>query len=286
MKRVPPEPPNRPHHERIQDVDFRRAVDLLGDGDVDGLRDHLRRHPDVVSRHVVLEGGWSYFQEPTLLEFVAENPARHDSLPPNIVEVARTILDAGGRNNRRSIDMTLSLVCSGRVSRECEVQVPLIDLLCDYGAEPDGAMRPALAHGDWDAVGALIRRGARVDLIVAAATGRVAAARDALSVADRDQRHLSLALAAQHGHADVVALLLDAGEDPDRYNPPGAHAHSTPLHQAALAGHIEVVRLLVERGARLDIEDAQYHGTPLDWADHAGRSEVSCFLRGVGPERR
>ena len=44
-------------------------------------------------------------------------------------------------------------------------------------------------------------------------------------------------------------MLLNAGEDPSRYNPVGCHAHSTPLHQAALAGHIGVVRLLVQRGA-------------------------------------
>ena len=59
----------------------------------------------------------------------------------------------------------------------------------------------------------------------------------------------------------MVRLLLDAGEDPDRYNPKGNHAHSTPLHQAVLAGHANVVRLLVERGAKLDIKDTIYEGT-------------------------
>ena len=82
-----------------------------------------------------------------------------------------------------------------------------------------------------------------------------------------------------HGHAAIVGLLLDAGQDPDRYNPLGAHAHSTPLHQAALAGHLEVVRLLVERGARLDIRDINYEGTALDWAEHGGRSEVAEYLK-------
>jgi hypothetical protein len=56
---------------------------------------------------------------------------------------------------------------------------------------------------------------------------------------------------------------LDAGEDPNCYNPKGNHAHSTPLHQAALAGHAGVVRLLVERGARLDIKDYQKPGDNL-----------------------
>lgn len=116
------------------------------------------------------------------------------------------------------------------------------------------------------------KRGARVDLLVAAATGGV----DAAHVA---QRHLAFALAAQHGHWGVVALLLDAGEDPNRYNPPGAHAHSTPLHQSAFAGHLDVVRLLVERGARLDIRDILWDGTALEWAEHGGRVEVVEYLR-------
>jgi ankyrin repeat protein len=251
---------------------------LLDDGDVDGLRDHLQRHPGVVHQHVVFEGA-NYFHEPTLLEFVAENPVRYDSLPPNIVEVARAILDAGARTNQQAIDMTLSLVCSGRVSRECGVQVPLIDLLCDFGADPGGAMQPALAHGEWEAVDALIRRGAHVDLVAAAATGQVNAPSEILPSADGDQRHLALALAAQHGHADIVGLLLDAGEDPNRYNPLGAHAHSTPLHQGALAGHLEVVRVLAERGARLDIRDIHYDGTALEWAEHGGRSQVVEYLQ-------
>jgi ankyrin repeat protein len=74
-------------------------------------------------------------------------------------------------------------------------------------------------------------------------------------------------------------LLLDAGEDPNRYNPDGYHSHGTPLHHAALANHADVVRLLVERGARLNIKDTVYGGTPLDWANHGGRREIAEYLR-------
>ncbi|MBI3449847.1 MAG: ankyrin repeat domain-containing protein [Acidobacteria bacterium] len=245
------------------------------------MRGHLASHPDLVRQRIVFEGG-NYFRDPTLLEFVAENPVRHDALPPNIVEVARTILDAGARLERRSIDSTLGLVCSGRVPRECGVQVPLIDLLCDAGADPEGAMAAALGHGEFEAVDALIRRGAKVDLAAAAAMGRLDDVRRALSAAGAALRHRALAWAAQFGHAEIVRMLLDAGEDPNRYNPEGAHSHSTPLHQAALAGHMDVVRLLVERGARLDIEDSHHQGTPLGWAEHAGRTEVADYLRGRG----
>src|SRR5712671_6327594 len=95
-------------------------------------------------------------------------------------------------------------------------------------------------------------------------------------------RHFALAWAAQYGHADVVRLLLDAGEDPSRYNPDGHHSHSTPLHQAVWSGHSEVVRLLVERGARLDVRDTVYQGTPLGWAIHGGRTALAEYLRDRG----
>ncbi len=74
-------------------------------------------------------------------------------------------------------------------------------------------------------------------------------------------------------------MLLDAGEDPNRYNPEGNHGHSTPLHQAVWSGHDMVARLLVERGARLDIKDTIYEGTPLGWATYAGRTEIAEYLR-------
>src|SRR5262249_7143578 len=125
------------------------------------------------------------------------------------------------------------------------------------------------------------RRGARIStLATAAGLGRVAEATRLLSEAPSDERHRALALSAQLGHVDVVRLLMDAGEDPNRYNPPGTHSHSTPIHQAALAGHLNVVLFLVERGARMDIEDTIWKGTPLGWAEHGGQTEVADYIRG------
>jgi len=133
-----------PFQERIQNPAFRCAVDLLDAGDVEGLREHLRTRPNLVHERVVFEGG-NYFQNPALLEFVAENPIRHGKLPENIVEVAKVILDAGAKSDQAALDETLVLVCSGRVARECGVQIALIDLLCDQGADPNCGMPGA--HG-------------------------------------------------------------------------------------------------------------------------------------------
>jgi ankyrin repeat protein len=96
---------------------------------------------------------------------------------------------------------------------------------------------------------------------------------------NNEDRHLALSLAADFGHVEIVRLLLDAGEDPNRYNPVGGHSHTTPLHQAAAKGHADVVRLLVERGARTDLKDILWHATPADWAHHEGKLETEALLR-------
>jgi hypothetical protein len=265
-----------PHHERIEDATFRRAVDLLDAGDAAGLRAHLKQHPKLARQRVTFEGG-NYFRNPTLLEFVAENPVRHGKLPNNIVEVVTVILDAGVE--RSALNQTLMLVATGRVPRECGVQLPLIDLLCDHGAEANGALPAAALHNEMEAAHALIRHGARIDLPIAAAFGRAENFRGLLPAAGKGDRHLALALASQFGHVEIVRVLLEAGEDPSRYNPAGAHSHSTPLHQAAGADHEEAVKLLVEWGARLDMKDILWHGTPADWARHEGKTGLEKYLR-------
>jgi hypothetical protein len=264
-----------PHQERITNAAFRCAVDLLDAGDVPGLRAHIRRHPDVVHRRVGFEGG-NYFSNPTLLEFIAENPTRRGALPPNIVDVASVILQAGVTQS--ALDETLALVASSNVARECRSQVSLIDLLCDYGADPNSATRTAAMYAEFDSVKALIRRGARVDLPLAAALGRIEEAYHLLPSSTPEERHWTLALASQFGQVEIVRMLLDAGEDPNRYNPVGGHSHSTPLHQAAANGNVDLVRLLVERGAKLDWKDTMWQATPAEWARHEGKKEVEAFL--------
>jgi ankyrin repeat protein len=171
---------------------------------------------------------------------------------------------------------------------EAGVQVPLLHALLDAGAAIDGIgesswrspLVTALVFGFADAAEALVSRGARVDgLAAAAGLGRIADVARLLPTASPAARHQALALASQLGHADVVAALLDAGEEPNRFNPPGCHAHGTPLHHAALAGHADVVRLRVTRGARLDIRHTLWHAPPRGWAEPGGQLAVADQLR-------
>jgi len=171
------------------------------------------------------------------------------------------------------------LVATSRVARECKAQTALIETLCAYGADPNCALHAAVGEQELEAVRALIRLGAKPDLPIFVALEMIDEFLRNLPSADANQRHLAFALAVQYGHVAMVRSLLDAGENPNRFNPIGAHAHSTPLHQAALAGHLDVVKLLVEHGASLNIKDLLWQGTPADWANHAKKPEIESYLR-------
>src|SRR5205085_289233 len=106
------------------------------------------------------------------------------------------------------------------------LQAPLAELLLDYGAAFDDAVLTALLFGFADTARALVKRGAPLDqLPTVAALGLIEETSRLLPNADAESRHKALALAAQHGQTETVRLLLDAGEDPNRFNPKGFHAH-------------------------------------------------------------
>jgi ankyrin repeat protein len=131
------------------------------------------------------------------------------------------------------------------------------------------------------AVDALVAHGARMTLPLAAALGRTEDARRLLPKSDPEERHLALAVASQYGHLEIVRILLDAGEDPTRFNPVGGHSHSTPLHQAAGNGYLDVVKLLIEHGANPNVKDIFFGGTPAGWANYSGKKEVEAYLRSI-----
>ena len=278
---------------------FEAAVEAVVNGELAALKELLRRYPALVRAR---SSRVTCFDPPvhraTLLHYVAANGVENyrQKTPPNAVEIATALLGAGAEPDALAHlyggeCTTMTLLVSSSHPADAGVQVALVDTLVDFGAavEPRGTgnwtspLITALVFGYLDAAEALVRRGAQVSSLAAASgLGRLEDAQRFLPASSADERHRALALACALGHADVVAVLLDAGEDPNRYNPGAFHAHSTPLHQAALAGQLAVVRLLVERGARLDIRDTIYRSTPLGWALHAGRTGIAGYLKSRG----
>ncbi|MDX1984488.1 MAG: ankyrin repeat domain-containing protein, partial [Bryobacteraceae bacterium] len=278
---------------------FEPAVEAVVSGGLDSLRKMLRENPQLV--HARSERVTHFnpaVHRATLLHYVAANGVEQhrQKTPPNAVAIALALLQAGAEVDALA-DMyggqctTLSLLVSSAHPAAAGVQVALVNALLDHGAAVDGAgngvspLMTALIHGYRDAADTLVRRGASVDDVAAAAgLGLMEGVLGSLPRATAQSRHRALALAAQNGQAEVVRLLLNAGEDPDRYNPEGFHSHSTPLHQAALGGHLAVVRLLVDRGARRDLRDRIWHSTPFGWAQYAGHAEVAKFLASISSE--
>ena len=269
---------------------FEAAVDAVVSGDLELLRSMIDEDPDLVRARSARE------HHATLLHYVAANGVEdsRQKTPPNAVEIAKLLLERGAEPDALAVMYdnrctTMSMLVSSVHPARAGLQVKLAETLVDYGAAPEGpgtnwqsAVLTALAFGYRDTAEALVRRGARANTLAATAgLGRLDEAVALLPAADARERHIALALAAQHGHAAVVRMLLDAGEDPNRFNPDGYHAHSTPLHQAVWAGHLDVVRLLVEHGARLDIEDTVYRATPMGWAEYGQKTEIAGYLRSL-----
>jgi hypothetical protein len=281
--------------------EFESAVEAVVNGDLGQLAAALRRDASLVHAR---SSRVCCFDPPvhhaTLLHYVSANGVEgyRQKTPANAVDIARALLQAGAEPDSLA-DMygsewtPLNLLVSSSHPAAAGLQVPLLELLLDSGAAIEGRgaekwgtpLTIALVFGMTEAAGALVKRGARIDLVAAAGLGLVEQVANSLRPASTLERHRALALAAQHAHLETVRVLLDAGEDPSRFNPKRTHEHSTPLHQAVLTGNEAVVRLLVERGARLDVRDRIWQSTPLGWALHGGArapERMSVCLRSLG----
>jgi hypothetical protein len=256
----------------MPDAEFQRAVAAIHAGDLAMLEQLLDAHPRLLRDRLDHDYGYGdYFGHPRLLWFVADNPTLIQTMPANIVAVARAIIVRGVE--RADLDYTLELVMTSLPAREQGHQRPLMNALLAAGATATPrAIAIALAHREVDAVQALLERGHPVTPPIAAAFGRP-------TELPPEEVPLAFTLAVINEQLEAARAALDAGADVNAYLE--LHAHATALHQAALQDDVPMVELLLARGARTDIRDTLHHATPLGWALHDGRRrQVTPLLQG------
>jgi ankyrin repeat protein len=276
-------------------------------GDIERLRTLLNVHPDLVHARTNLDPRHGYFTGATLLHHVAWNPSRAEPVPPNIVDIARLLLDRGADVDAvtlgRSAGTTMGLIVTSRMASEANASGPLMDLLLDRGAEldvqtsqtviPDWGERHvldvALSNYAVRAAEKMIELGARPDLCSAAALGRLDLVQSFFAsdgqLRERPRRHgkllserdaigLALLFAYVNQHNGVVAYLL---EKDGNWDMTGVN-HGTALHRAAWGGDLPMVERLVAKGADVSNRENPFNSTPLSWAQHNKQRAVVDWM--------
>lgn len=101
---------------------------------------------------------------------------------------------------------------------------------------------------------------------------------DRLDLPLRELGGTALCYAANHNNRAVAVYLLGAGVDVNSRN----GNLSTPVLLAAAAGHTEMVRFLVERGADLTIRN-EYGYRPYTAARANGKMKTAKFIKSIEP---
>ena len=258
---------------------FEAAVDAIVSGDSATLEKLLSENPQLVRARSTRE------HRSTLLHYVTANGVEdfRQKTPKNIVEITKLLLKAGADVNAESEayggrSTTLGLAATSWHPENVGVQLPLMEVLIAHGAIIDGpdlgnAVNGCLHNGRGEAAEFFARRGGRLDLEGAAGVGRLDVVKSFFNEdgslkpnATMAQLKDGFAWACEYGRTSVVDFLLQKGiEVSGRVK----HHGQTGLHWAACGGHVDTVKLLLERKAPVDAKDDAWDNTPLGWALHA-----------------
>jgi len=178
--------------------------------------------------------------------------------------------------------------------------VPMVERLIDHAADvsrrrADGATPHTLAElqgnsevGAWLLAHGAIDELSTVERFIAACTRADRTAADALLAAHpglrselRPEHHLMLHRPAESGNAAVLETMLGCGFNPDARD----KDRVTPLHRAAMSGHVEAVRVLLRHGADVNAQDGMFSASPLVWAVEGRRNPKHRDADHVGVAR-
>lgn len=209
-----------------------------------------------------------------------------DAITAGNVARVKLLLDSGADPNKRS-PYNGPLHDAARMG-SAEITSVLIRAGADVELSGFGGVRPlhsAVLAGQAKVVTILLKSGAQVDSrdntgrtpLLAFMSGKVADVRTLIALLeggadpnllDGPAPYHPLDYAAMHGRADVADLLIAFGAD---MNAKDNLYGGTPLHYAIADGpfgpqsHLEVVQLLIDRGADVNVKDASGL-TPLEYA--------------------
>jgi ankyrin repeat protein len=269
------------HRPVIRDAAFRQAVTLLHGGDAAGLAQLLDAEPRLLRERILepdcyrIATRQQYFRDPKLFWFIAGNPTLVPKLPANMATMAADMIARGMEQD--DLDYTLELLMTSAEAREQGLQDDLMALLLRAGARASPrAIAVTLGHREHAPVLALLRAGHPLSAAITAALGRLADLPRLLREATPAMVQEAFGMAVINRQNEAAKLALDAGADVNGFLP--VHSHSTALHQAAIDENIELLALLLERGARTDIKDKLWDATPLDWVRHQGKTQASGYL--------
>ncbi len=258
---------------------FEAAADAIVSGDEQTLRNLLASHPSLTRVRSTRD------HHSTLLHYVSANGVEdfRQKTPKNIINITNLLLDAGAEVDAESETYgggctALGLVATSIHPEKAGVQIAVLRTLLDRGANLNhlsaggnshSLVHACIANGQPAAARFLADLGAPLDPETSAAVGRLDVLQNYFDEsgaprpeANSKQIESGFLYACGNGKLEVARFLLDRGVDPAARNEDG----QTALHWASWGAEIDVIKLLLERGAPIHAKDFRFHAIPLDMA--------------------